>query len=506
MPTTALSNFNLVCTLLGSFVLLFGVSSYVVKERLYISEALPALVVGAVFKKANVIRPEQYGNVENITREFSRLVIGVQLVMAGVQLPAKYLQRQWRSLTILLGPVMTVMWIVSSLIVYLCIPGLRFIDALIIASCVTPTDPVLCNSLVNGKFAEKYIAEALRELISAESGANDGLGYPFLFLALCIIRYKGTAIATNWIVETMVYQIILCSVYGIVLGYVARVALQYVKKKRFIDHEYFVVFMFAFALFIIGTAGMFGTDDLLACFIAGNVFTWDDWYRLEIQSDHTPEVIDTVLNILFFSWVGATAPWTDFSTTTIPAWRYIVMGLAVIAFRRLPAVLACYKFTPGIENFKEAVFAGYFGPIGAGAIFYLGVTLETLATYDQTSEIVYITKVITPIIYFLVISSIIVHGITIRTAITGTQLSRTLSRSWTNQLNGSKIPLVNSRIVNASDIQRVEEPRTDSQHETGGLELIEVRAGSASDISSKATGLRTSTIVWSDRTAVAAGD
>lgn len=28
-------------------------------------------------------------------------------------------------------------------------------------------------------------------------------------------------------------------------------------------------------LFIVGTVGMIGSDDVLACFIAGNVFTWE---------------------------------------------------------------------------------------------------------------------------------------------------------------------------------------------------------------------------------------
>lgn len=28
-------------------------------------------------------------------------------------------------------------------------------------------------------------------------------------------------------------------------------------------------------LFIVGTVGMIGSDDVLACFIAGNAFTWE---------------------------------------------------------------------------------------------------------------------------------------------------------------------------------------------------------------------------------------
>jgi hypothetical protein len=39
MPTLALINFNIVCATLGGFVSLFGLVSYLCKERFYLSEA-----------------------------------------------------------------------------------------------------------------------------------------------------------------------------------------------------------------------------------------------------------------------------------------------------------------------------------------------------------------------------------------------------------------------------------------------------------------------------------
>jgi NhaP-type Na+/H+ or K+/H+ antiporter len=54
---------------------------------------------------------------------FTRLVLGVQLVLAGVQLPKMYLLHQWRSLGVLLGPAMLLKWAVSSVLVRLLVPG-----------------------------------------------------------------------------------------------------------------------------------------------------------------------------------------------------------------------------------------------------------------------------------------------------------------------------------------------------------------------------------------------
>lgn len=57
-------------------------------------------------------------------------------------------------------------------------------------------------------------------------------------------------------------------------------------------------------LFIVGTVGLIGSDDVLACFIAGNAFTWDDWFRVETQDDSLQPTIDMLLNVSIFAWFG----------------------------------------------------------------------------------------------------------------------------------------------------------------------------------------------------------
>lgn len=173
-------------------------------------------------------------NLDSVILYFSRLVLGVQLVLAGVQLPSRYLKKQWKPLAILLGPVMTLMWLVTSLLVWALVPDLPFLHALAIGSCVTPTDPILSNVIVKGKFADHNVPKDLQQIIIAESGANDGLGYPFLFLALYLIKYVGTGAAVEvsaggagtamglWFGETWGYTILLSVVYGATVGWIAK--------------------------------------------------------------------------------------------------------------------------------------------------------------------------------------------------------------------------------------------------------------------------------------------
>ena len=209
---------------------------------------------------ANFIKPLAYAggsqsNLAAITLYFTRLVLGVQLVLAGVQLPSKYLYREWKSLALLLGPGMAAMWLSSSLLVWAMVPNLTFLHSLAVGACVTPTDPVLSNSIVKGKFADKNIPKELQKIIIAESGANDGLGYPFLFLPLYLMKYaigtpqKGnTSLAIGyWFGETLGYTIMLSIVYGAAVGWIAKELLHVAEERKFVDRESFLVFAITLA-------------------------------------------------------------------------------------------------------------------------------------------------------------------------------------------------------------------------------------------------------------------
>ncbi|RUP42969.1 Sodium/hydrogen exchanger family-domain-containing protein [Jimgerdemannia flammicorona] len=317
------------------------------------------------------------------------------------------------SLVVLLIPVMIWMWLISGLCIWLMIPGLNFLEALVIASCVAPTDPVLANSVVKGRFAEEHVPPHVRNILSAESGANDGLGFPFLFLAIYLIQMETTGVAIGkWIYQICLYQIVLSIVIGMVIGYVARKILKYAEKKRLIDKESFLVFAVALALFVMGTVSLIGSDDLLACFITGNSFTWDDWFRRETEEAHLQEVIEGLLNLAVFVFIGATMPWGSFVDATIQLslGRLVVLAILVLLFRRIPIVVALTRAIPAIETYREALFSGWFGPIGVGAVFY---AMVAQSSFNADGPNGHARSLIVPVVYFLILSSIIVHGITI---------------------------------------------------------------------------------------------
>ena len=375
-------------------------------------------------------------------------MIGVQLVIVGYQLPAKYNLLRWKELALCLLPIMTIMWLCTTACIMATVPKLTLLAALVVGSCVTCTDPILSQAIAKGPFADKFVARHLREIISSEAGANDGFGFPFLMLAVYLIRHadipgageKSGAIhlllarseevgrlgggvgeaLTNWLVETWLYVVLMSVAYGALVGFGGCKIIKFALRRKWVDEESYVLFPAALGMFIIGTCGAIGTDDLLACFVAGNALNWDGQYLAETERRHDEvnSCIDVLLNFGGFMYIGTVIPWSEFNDpdgTGITYGRLLGLGVLVLIFRRIPAVLAMYKLMPAVcTDYKEALFMGYFGPIGAGAVFYLEHTRHLFPELGEgDEEETNLMRAIGPVVYWLVLFSIIVHGLSI---------------------------------------------------------------------------------------------
>lgn len=176
----------------------------------------------------------------------------------------------------------------------------------------------------------------------------------------------------------------------------------------------------ALGLFTLGVCGLTGTDDLLACFCAGAALNWNGNFLHETltRHDEVNSSIDILLNFGGFMYIGAIMPWSEFSSniTGITPGRLIALGVLVLLFRRIPAIMVIYKAMPNtVKNWREALFMGYFGPIGIGAVFYVEHAFHLFPELDavETREEENLLRAMRPVVYFLVLFSIVVHGLSI---------------------------------------------------------------------------------------------
>ena len=417
---------HLAYIILGDFTCLFMLCSLFVKEKMYIGEATVTTICGIIFgpHAVNSFNPLSWGNTDQITLECSRVVSVVQCFAVGVELPKAYIEHHWRSLLFFLGPVMAYGWLATSLFIWWMIEPLTWLQSLMCAACVTATNPVLASLVVgNGKFA-KRVPKHLRDVLSAESGCNDGMGSLYVYLSYYLIHYHldPKKVTLHWFCNTVLYEYVCGCIYGVLVGYLGRHAIKWADAKNLIDRESFLVFYFTLALFCAGTGVTLGMNDLLVGFAARVGFSNDGWFSHKTEESHVSNVIDLLLNLAYFVYLGSVIPWEQYNNPIIglTPWRLVVIAILVIFFRRIPIVLALKPFMPDVKTWQEALFVGHFGPIGVGAISACILARAELSTdtttplavlpTDPNSENYLLVLVIWPVTTFLVITSILVHG------------------------------------------------------------------------------------------------
>ncbi|GAW01797.1 Na+ H+ antiporter Nha1 [Lentinula edodes] len=371
---------------LGGFVVVFSLFSLLMKDKLYLNEVVLGTAFGIVIGPyaGNIFDPRSWSSSEgsqNITLEVMRIVLATGLFAIGIELPNNYMWKHAKSLSAMVIPTMAAGWLIIGGILRALFPRLSYVSCLAIAACLTPTDPIICAAIVGGKFAVKHVPVNLRRILSAESAANDGLAW------LVVSSHSG-----------------------------CRTGISYGSQN--------------------GKALLTGNPICFRCC----AMSWDGHFNEQIEGEIFASVIDLVLNCACFIYIGAWLPFKDFNMPSlgIEPWRLTVLLISVALLRRIPPIMLLYKWIPEISSWQEALFSGHFGPMGVGAVFISTLALSELATPHnppQNQEDL-LALYIQPVVAFVVLGSIIIHGLSIPFFSFGKGVhGRTLSLSAT--LNGT---------------------------------------------------------------------
>ncbi|KAJ2441174.1 hypothetical protein GGF42_007383, partial [Coemansia sp. RSA 2424] len=166
----------------------------------------------------------------------------------------------------------------------------------------------------------------------------------------------------------------------------------------------------------------------------GNSFTWDDWFRVETEDTGLQETMNGLVSMSFFIYFGTIIPWPLYTGILSP-WRIFLAVVLIMVLRRLPVIMASYKLIPAIRTWQDALFAGWFGPIGVSAVFYSIETIKQLNMYEDSNG-GRVASLVYPIVCAVVFGSVLVHGVTIPLVLMGKRVKTTLSISassiWNN--------------------------------------------------------------------------
>jgi len=361
-----MSSLYLVYAAFGTLAVLLALVSRQLRQ-LPVSEPLVALLLGvalgpAVFGLLRIEEPVR----DLLLLEGTRLLLAGSVMAAALRFPVTSLRPLLGPLGVLLVVVMPLAAAVSGAAAL--VLGLPLGLAALVGACLSPTDPVLAASVVSGGPAERDLPARLRQMLTAESGANDGLALPLVGLALAaVLPAEGVldaALRLGW-------EVLGGTLIGLVAGGLAGVGVAVTVRRGSLGHGPELVFTLLLAVAVLGIARLAGTDGVLAVFVAGLAYNRAVGEGERGPQDSIDEAVNRYAVLPLFLLLGAVLPWQGWAEFGPPALAFVA---AVLLLRRLPLVIAVAR-PLGLRR-RDAVFTGWFGPVGVSAVFYLAHSLD----------------------------------------------------------------------------------------------------------------------------------
>lgn len=392
-----MNDFNVIVALLGGCVLLLGLASRRL-ARSPVPPTLLALLLGvAVGPEAfNLIDLEALGEKSTLLERAARLTLGIGLVGVALRIPREFPRRNWRGMLVLTGAGMVLMWAISTGLVHF-ILGLPFWLAALIAAVITPTDPVAASPIVTGSLAKENIPERVRDTISFESGANDGLGYLFVFLPFLILTRPPGEALSHWLTHTLLWEVGVATAFGLLLGYAAGKLLRTAERKGAIKRDWRLIYTAALALLAVGAGKLIHSDEVLLVFAAGMMFTQVVSGEDRENEEQGQEAVNRFFVVPMFVLLGTALPWSGWAAL---GWSGILLAAAILLLRRPPVLLLLSPFLPSLRGRGDALFVGWFGPISVAAIYYASLMEHRLGE-----------PLIWHVVSLVICGSVLAHGI-----------------------------------------------------------------------------------------------
>lgn len=388
---------NISLAIIGLITVLIALLSGQIK-RSPVSEPLLAVLVGIAAGPyaADLIDLAKWGEPLIILEQVARLTIAVSIMGIALRLKRQSLHVLLRPVTLILAVGMVGMWLLSSSIAWLF--GFPLWSALLLGAILTPTDPVVASSVVTGKFAQTHLPVRIRNGLSLESGANDGLAFLFVMLAILAMQHAPAEAASKWLIDVLLIGVIAAALFGITVGFVAAKLLSLADRRGWMASSSMLGYTVAFSLFTLGAAKLVGADALISVFAAGLTFNLCSDVQEEQEEESIQEAVAKLFTLPMFVIFGLSLPLTAWGNA---GWYLVALVVLVILLRRLPVLAALTPALRNSYNTHDLSFLGWFGPIGIAAIYYATLAHKHLGDpifWEVTSAVVF--------------GSILLHGIT----------------------------------------------------------------------------------------------
>jgi NhaP-type Na+/H+ or K+/H+ antiporter len=363
-------------------------------ERLSISSAFAFVVIGIVLSEdffgILVLNPEA---------ESVKLVaeITLALVLFGDASSVDFqgLRRDAGPVIRLLVPGLLLTIVFGTVLALGLFPGITLGLALLIGAALAPTDAALGQPVIT----DQRVPARIRRILNVESGLNDGIATPFVYLALGLATAEATG-SEGWISDALLEGTIGAAA-GIVVGAVGGWLLLAADRRELASPSSRQLAVLALSIGSYLVALALGGNGFIAAFVGGLAFGVTTRQRAEDAVAFT-ETQGSLLAIIVWTIFGITVGGSLIAGgLDLPAIAYAVLSLTVV--RMVPVALALLgcRFQPA-----TVAFIGWFGPRGLASIVFLIIALEGLHSAGQETDVLVAT------IGWTVLLSVVLHGLT----------------------------------------------------------------------------------------------
>ena len=268
-------------------------------------------------------------------------------------------------------------------------------EAFVLAVVLAPTDAALGQAVVT----EPRLPSRIRQGLNVESGLNDGICVPLLFIVLAIAEAESGEVGGTHAVRLVVEEIGYGIAAGALAGVVTATAINYAGNRRLIERSWLQIVPVAGAALAYGVAAPLGGSGFIAAFVAGMTFgalrkpTGDG--EATLLTDELGELLNGVTLLVF----GAALLWPALDGLT---WRIVLYAAASLTIVRMgPVALA--MLDTGARR-PTVAFLGWFGPRGLASIVFAAIVVQE-ADLPHANTILLTT-------YATVGLSVLAHGVT----------------------------------------------------------------------------------------------
>jgi len=340
-----------------------------------------------------------------LIEKLTEIVVLVSLVGAGIKIDTELSWQLWRPTVRLLLITMPIGIFAMAVLGYYAF-GLSLGAAILLGAVLAPTDPVLASSIQVGP-PNTGGEDTPRFTLTSEAGLNDGLAFPFVYLAIKIAEAfsEGQAFTYDmlwsWFTHDVLWKIGAGVVVGVLVGKaMAKVVFSKHTRDTTISQGYVVI---ALTLVAYGVAEYVHSYGFIAVFVAAFAFRRSECehsyhQKLHDFAEQTEGLLMSLVLVIFGMFLGQ-----GLQSGIELTWRvYIVSFTFLLLIRPIGGFIALSGLNlPHTEKYAISAL----GIRGIGTLYYLSYALNKDFFADEDALKLWIVCSI------VILASIFIHGL-----------------------------------------------------------------------------------------------